>query len=213
MESARGRIRTADLSFRKRLLYPAELPEHGGSLRRDFPDPRRTSRLRPWNAPQRLDRVFSAPPSVFAGILAILRYVWGVPPRSYSIKMRLTCLLGSVVLALLGTACSSTHYAHRQTPYWHGDQGSGAELVFSGAGVVEHVASDDMGWETARNDERLASRPPPDSLLAGTYPGEPAPSLDDLRVRYLRHSPDAVYYYSRDPYCGRWIAPAYFHGE
>ena len=133
--------------------------------------------------------------------------------RTHTIKTRLTWFVGALLLSLLGTGCARPHHVQRPTPFWHGDQGGGAELVFPGAGVVERVAADDSGWERSRNDERLAARPAPDSLLTGTYPGEPAPSLDDLRVRYLRHNPDAVHYYSRDPYRRRWVAPVYLYGE
>lgn len=114
------------------------------------------------------------------------------------LKVRIKWSLCVLALSLLG-ACAETEHVRRPRAPWQGDQGGGAELVFPGADIASGLADSERGWEAARNDARLASRPTIDGALAGAYPGVPAPSLDDLRVRTLRHNPDAVYYYSRQP--------------
>lgn len=81
--------------------------------------------------------------------------------------------------------------------------GGTSELVFSGLAVQGsegYVPHEETSFST-RHDERLAVGASPSETSRLAYPEAPAPSLDDLRVRYLRTRPERIEFYRHEQ---RW---------
>lgn len=67
------------------------------------------------------------------------------------------------------------------------------EVVFPGAHISREVAG---GGESSRLDAALAARTPANVIEESTWPPESAPSLDDLRSRFISDDPRSIHFYS-----------------